>query len=182
MRSLMIALLVAAIAGCSTISVTADYDPEEDFSVYHTYTWIPRNPQATGNPRLDTPMHHDRVREAVDRVLAQKGFRKVGDDPDFWITFHQAVEQKLDVRTMNSGYHSGYYGGGRGWTMSVPETRVTEYAQGTFVIDIADAREKELVWRGIATGRLSKTPPGPAEQREQFFQVATEILVDFPPR
>ena len=46
---------------------------------------------------------------------------------------------------MNSGYHSGYYGG-RGWTMSVPETRVTEYEQGTFVIDIADAREKELVW------------------------------------
>ncbi len=122
-------------------------------------------------------MYHQRVQGAVDSVLAQKGFRKVSSDPDFWITFYQSVEQKLDIRTMNN-----YYAGGRGWTMSVPETRVTEYEQGTIVLDIADAREKELVWRGVGKGRVSKNPPGPAEQRERFFQAASEILADFPPR
>ena len=66
--------------------------------------------------------------------------------------------------------------------MSVPETRVAEYEQGTIVIDIADAREKELVWRGVAKGRISKTSPGPAEQRELFFQSARETLAEFPPR
>ena len=46
----------------------------------------------------------------------------------------------------------------------------------------ADARDKELVWRGVGKGRVSKNPPGPAEQRERFFQAASEILADFPPR
>ena len=177
MRQLLIALLAVTFSSCSSISVTADYDPNENFSVFRTYTWLPNPPPATGNPRLDTPMYHQRVQDAVDSVLTQKGFRKVSRDPDFWITFYQSVEQKLDVHTMNSHYTGRY-----GWRMSVPETRVTEYEQGTIVIDIADAKQKALVWRGVGKGRVRKNPPGPEQQRADFLQAASQILADFPPR
>ena len=132
-------------------------------------------PGATGAAVVeDEPVLDERIEELELRIEELEAERAAPAAPASGPSWARNVR-------LGGNSNAGYYGG-RGWTMSVPETRVTEYEQGTFVIDIADAREKELVWRGIARGRVSKTPPGPAEQREQFFQVASEILVEFPPR
>ena len=176
MRRVVPLLAILLVTACGTVRVSVDYDPEEDFSVYRTYAWLPGSPEATGHPRLDTPMVHQRVREAVDGVLRGKGFTKVAEEPDFWVTYHMSVQGKVDVRTTDRFYPTRY-----GWTVSIPETTVDEYEEGTVVIDIADAREKELVWRGIGRGRMRRQAPDPEEQRATALQVANEILADFPP-
>ena len=170
-------LAAALLLACSTVKVTVDYDPEEDFTTYRTYAWLPGTPEASGDPRLDTPMVHKRVHEGIDRTLGNKGFEKADGDPDFWVAYHLSVERKIDVYTTNRLY------GGYGWTVSVPETRVNEYDEGSLIIDVSDAREKELVWRGIGAGRLRRTPEqDPERQQQDIYQVVDEVLASFPPK
>jgi len=158
------------------VSVTVDYDPEEDFSTYKTFGWLPERPPPTGDPRLDSPLIDSRVRRAVDSTLTARGFRKILDGtPDFWVTYHTGVEQKLDVYTMNRGYVNRW-----GYTVSVPETRVSQYDEGTLVLDIADARERELVWRGVAQGRL-RSQPTPDQTTAAVNEAVAELLKQFPP-
>jgi hypothetical protein len=57
-----------------------------------------------------------------------------------------------------------------------PRTRLP----GTLVIDILDARSRELIWRGSAEGAVLG-PGGEAASQEELDDVAAKILKEFPP-
>lgn len=171
-------ILLAALA-CSTLSVSVDYDPDQNFSGYHTYAWLPDTPEATGHPRLDSPMVQERVRKGIDRALAAKGFTLTAEKPDFYVTYQLAVDRKLDVRTIDQGFYGRY-----GYRVSMPETTVSQYDEGSLIIDVADARAKKVVWRGVGSKRLRSTSgtQDPAELQQRVFQVVDEVLAGFPPK
>ena len=91
----------------------------------------PRNDALCGLRRdHDTwrPLVDKRIRDAVDRELVAKGYRRVQDrSPDFYVAFYLSVEDKMDVYTVNRGYYD-YWGYG----VSIPETRVRQYEEGTW--------------------------------------------------
>jgi hypothetical protein len=58
---------------------------------------------------------------------------------------------------------------------------VSYYEEGTLVIDIIDWQEKELSFRGTATGTLSKSEKTPEEAQLDADEVVTNILSKFPP-
>lgn len=187
-RPILLALVaVAVLCACSTVRVRQDYDPNEDFSRLRRYAWYPAQPRPTGDLRLDNPLLHGRIQSAVDRWLAARGYRLIETpDPDFYVNFHLSMQSKLDVRTIDHGYYAGGpYGGrwggvgwaGPGWT----ETYAVQYDEGTLAIDVIDARQRKLVWRGFGTGRLREQPK-PEEARERVDRAVAEILEQFPPR
>lgn len=175
-RLVPIVLLLLVLA-CSSLRVNVDYDPNEDFSAYRTFTWFPREQRQQGDYRADNPLLDARIRSAVERELAARGHRKVEDrNPDFYVAFFLSVEDKLDVYTVNRGYYD-YWGYGVG----IPETRVSQYEEGTLVLDIVDARDKELTWRGVGKGRLRRNPT-PEQITEDVDAAVKEILARFPPK
>ena len=174
LRLAAVVLLLLAL-GCSSLRVNVDYDPNEDFSAYRTFTWFPREQRAQGDYRADSPLVDARIRKAVERELAARGYRKVEDrNPDFFVAFFLSVEDKIDVYTVNRGYYD-YWGYG----VMLPETRVSQYEEGTLVIDIADARKKQLTWRGIGQGRLRRNPT-PEQVTQDVDAAVKEILARFP--
>jgi len=167
--------LLLVTAACAPVSVSVDFDPEEDFTQFQTFSWVPMRQQKTGDYRLDSPLLDKRIREAVEMQLMARGYTQVEDRlPDFYVAYHLAVEDKLDVYTVNR-YYGDFY-----WTYSIPETRVHQYEQGTLVIDIADARENELVWRGIGVG-VVRQHSTPEQSTEDVNAAVGEILKRFPP-
>jgi hypothetical protein len=185
-RSVPILLLAALGIACSSVRTSHDFDPGTDFSAWRSYAWYASESPRTGDPRLDNPLLHDRIVAAVDRTLAARGYALVQDrTPDFYVNHHLSTEQRLDVRTMNTGYAGGPYGGrwggagwgGVGWT----ETRVEQYEEGTLVIDFVDASARRLVWRGSGTRRLSRNPQ-PDRVTERVNEAVDEILAQFPPK
>ena len=175
LRSAHVLVLLLALA-CSSLRVNVDFDPNEDFSAYRTFTWFPREQRVQGDYRVDNPLLDARIRSAVERELAARGYRKVTDrNPDFYVAFYLSVEDKMDVYTVNRGYYD-YWGYG----VMIPETRVRQYEEGTLVIDIADAREKQLTWRGIGKGRLRRNPT-PEQTTKDVDAAVAEILARFPP-
>jgi hypothetical protein len=163
---------------CATVHVSADYDPGTDFAAYRSYAWLPHSPEATGHPRLDSPMVQDRVRRGIDRSLGEKGYGIGGDEADFFVTYHLAVDRRLDVRTMDRTLYGRY-----GYRMSIPETTVDEYDEGSLVIDVVDARSRRVVWRGIGRGRLrgASGTQDPVQLEQRAYEVVHEVLAEFPP-
>jgi hypothetical protein len=51
-----------------------------------------------------------------------------------------------------------------------------EYEVGTLVLDFVDAKKKELVWRGTASGVID-----PGKTAEQIDGIIAKLLDNFPP-
>lgn len=173
---------LSALLGCATLQVTVDYDPETDFSTFHTYSWLTtpdtHTPSpASGDPTMNSPLVDQRIRNAVDAALQQRGFRLLtGGEPDFFIAAYVTVKSK--ARVQSSGYHYGYYG--PGYWGAGPYTYVDNYEEGSLILDFVSTKSKQLAWRGVARDRLRHNPS--AEELDQGVIDAVQgILARFPP-
>ena len=69
-------------------------------------------------------------------------------------------------------YWSGYYGSGWGSTT----TTVREYTRGTLVVDVWDAKEKNLVWRGSVS---SIVPEKPAKLEAKIYKALAKMVKEW---
>ena len=173
--SLLVALLVA---GCAPISVNVEYDTQVDFSGYRSWSWLPE-PEATGDPRADSPLLHQRIRRAIEAQLESQGYA-VAADPQIRVGYHLSIEENLNVRTVNSPYGYRYSDGRSTEIRREPRTYVTTYERGALVIDIIDTHRDALVWRGVGERRLRREPTT-EQMTKSVRQAVAEILASFPP-
>jgi hypothetical protein len=94
-----------------------------------------------------------RITAAVEKELQAKGLTKVDANPDVWVVYSNSIHDQKEV--IGTGYG---FGPAWGWGYWGPgnvtyNTYVTK--QGTLVVEIADAKDKELLWRGSATDTIS---------------------------
>ena len=170
-------LVLFALAACSSVEVKQDWDPNARFESLHTWAWQSSTPALTGNARLDDPLVHARIQSALESALAAKGYTKTASKPDFLVAYHIAIQQRLDARTIYTGYgpYRGWYGVGG------TQTVVDEYDLGTLLVDFIDPNSNSVTWRGTAQSRLQelKTP----EERPARIQDAVDRLLEqFPPK
>jgi hypothetical protein len=150
--------------------VSVDYDKKYDFSKLKTYSV-----QFATKPA--NPLAEKRIVAEVEEALTARGWTKAAPaSADAVVMLHAASEDKKSLSTFYSG-GMGYgwrYGGG----MGTAQTSVHEYRVGTLVVDIFDAKSKELLFRGTATDELSDKP----EKNEKKVEKATaKMFKDFPP-
>ena len=169
--SLTFLMLIAGIllVGCSTISVNQDYDPGYDFSKLKTFGFIPISPEA-GIDQINA----NRFGDAIKNEMTAKGYT-VSEKADFGVAILFGKETKTNITTYGYGY--GPYWGRYGGTTNVD---VSQYDEGTLIIDIIDLNKKELVWRGTGTGAIN--PNATVEERTANINNAVaQILAQFPP-
>jgi hypothetical protein len=175
---LCLGLLLAFLA-CSGVRVTTDYDTSADFSKLHSYAWLDERSGVQGDRPDVTSLLDRRVRGAVDRELQHRGLSPVDRaQADALVTYHLGVESKLDVNTINTGYGygRGVYRGG-----IATHTTVTEYQEGTLLIDVIEPKSKQLIWRGSGQSRLRQSS-SPEERERRVDEAVGEILKSFPPK
>jgi hypothetical protein len=169
---------ILALPGCATMDISTDWDPAVDFTTLRTYAW--GKSAEPDDPRGNDSLIEGRVRTAVDRELAARGYAlEQGGSVDFVVSYFAAVESKLDVRVLNDyyGYRPGWgsydYGAGS-------RTYVREYDQGTLVLDIANPDTSKLYWRGTAQTEVTDAAT-PAESEAIINEAVTKMLERFPP-
>ena len=62
--------------------------------------------------------------------------------------------------------------------MGSSSTTVSEFTVGTLVVDIFDAKSKELLFRGTATDELSDKPD---KNAKKLAKASDKMFKDFPP-
>ena len=174
-------LLLLGPSSCSTVSrvgVTNDFDHAVNFRAYKTWSWYPQQPTDTeGGPAKGYESFLDkRMRAAVTAEMTKKGLTEVDKAPDIYVAYSARVEDKQQVSPYYNGlgypygYGYGYYG--RNYSP------VTQYKAGTVVIDIIDARRKELAWRGTGQAQVNRNTIDELETT----RIVGGILGTYPPQ
>ncbi len=166
--NLLAILAVGAVAsGCATDNIRSDYDPTADFSHYKTYNFFDdAGPEETSYQSFFSQY----MMVAIAREMELRGYEK-SNDPDLLVNFNAILREKTDVRTTPAPMYGGYYGYRGGFYDPwmgygyAQETHVSQYTEGTFNIDLVDARKKKLVWEAVGTGRISQKMLEELEER-----------------
>jgi hypothetical protein len=114
----------------------------------------------------------------MEAGLVRRGYVVADSAPDFEIAFYASARDKLDVTYWDYGYVSrpGWW---RGWGPRWSGPTLTEYTEGSIVIDVIDARSRELLWRGHGVSVVSEEPQ---EYLKALRQTVRAILDRFPRR
>lgn len=179
MKHLFPALAAAAVlAGCTSVSVTRDFDDSADFSALHSYAWKYAEQPKAGNSRIDNDLVDQRVREAVDAVLASRGYVKAeGGDADFQVAYFIEYKQRIGGSSVSFGIGTGSMGryGGVGYN-----TGISDYDEGYLTIDIIDPAREKTIWRGVGK-RATYESSNPSKVTKIINKAVTRILAKFPP-
>ena len=179
MRTLTAALAVLIAAPVLLAQKTSyDYEKTADFAAFKTYQF--KDGTKVGQPLID-----ERIVAAIDTELAAKGLTKSESNPDVFVVYHVAFDKQKDISTFSSGYGGGYgpygWGWGGGWAGGTSTTQVRDILIGTLVIDLADAKQNQLAWRGMATKEVS--PQANPEKRDKNINNAVKkIFKNYPPK
>jgi hypothetical protein len=145
---------------------------------------MPNVGQDADNTRGNNAITRGRIQTAVANVLIDRGYNLNMDDPDFFVVYHLAIEEKMDLEVINNYYgypYAGSYASTWGPTIYGQEVQQREWDQGTLLLDILDGESKQLVWRGSAQAEVyPQTDPN--ERQKRINSAVKKVLDEFPPR
>jgi uncharacterized protein DUF4136 len=179
-KKLVIALVAIVVAPALLLAqkVSYDYNKGANFASYKTY-------QQKDGTKVGQQLIDDRIVAAIDTELTAKGLTKATADPDVVVVYHVAFDKEKDISTFSSGYGGGYgpygYGWGGGWAGGTTTTQVRDITIGTLVIDMADAKKKEIAWRGMGVKEVN-TQAKPEKRDKSISEAVKKIFKNYPPK
>jgi hypothetical protein len=163
-----VALAVAGGAWAQDVKI--DYDKAANFGAIKTFSI--KLGTSWGNP-----IGEKRVMDEFTQALTEKGWKLApAGEADAEVVVHGASQVKRDLNTFYSGT-GGYRYRGFGGT-GTATTTVNEYTVGTLVVDIFGAKDKNLMWRGIAQDELSDKTE---KNIKKLAKASDKMFKDFPP-
>jgi uncharacterized protein DUF4136 len=165
-RTLLFVTL-AVVTAAFAQKIKTGYDKSADFSGYKTYAWTQQQPSPI-QPLVATIIVGD-----IDHELAAKGLRKVEKDPDVLVAYYAGGSAQSAFMQNDPGYLST--GGipppnATMWTGSLPASALPQVVKGILVIDLVDARKKQLVWRSSAEAKLDY------EKRSKIYDTVNKVI------
>ena len=178
--SSLLVVVLAVLAGCSSMKATSSYSTNEDFSTFRTWNWLPA-PPSTPVPTDSTitdPKVLARIADAIENQLVAQGYHRTDHDPDFFVKFHAAFKTNLTQTMVDDRYDNSSYAG---YTQDFQYDYTHVYHQGSLIIDVLDAQSVKIVWRGYASAEIN--PDDPLQKRQKRVKEAVaKILKAFPPK
>jgi hypothetical protein len=149
--------LLFAMVGCAV----SDVDRKVDFRRYKTFAWE-KSVDKTENPIYNSDLINKNIKTTIEVEFAKRGIAFDPKDPDLVVSYKSYTEKKEAVSAgtaygpypffprMFYSYHYGWmfpYG-----VYNNPD-RYT-FTEGTLIVDIADGKTKEMIWRGTVSGNV----------------------------
>ncbi|WP_024461360.1 DUF4136 domain-containing protein [Marinimicrobium sp. LS-A18] len=166
-------ILLAAVTACAGPKVSQDYNEDTEFDPgWGRYEWRGGTSQIDG-------VSHSRLQRITEQAMVQRGYRLDPDNPQFYVsvsgTTRAAVGGGKSVG-ISIGLPVGNSGSiGLGGSKSLEDRK----QEGVIIVDITDAENNELVWRGSAEGIALRDFELAREQ--QLRKVIDRLLAQFPP-
>jgi hypothetical protein len=155
----LVALTACALnCGCTPggpITITTAYGSGMKFNgLGSKYSWAPE----TGERQGGSPGFQNLVHEIVERNLAAKDFQLNPTAPDFWIDYRVAKREKTDASVVASG-------------LTVEE--------GSLVLEVISASNREYIWWGIAKAQISDSDT-PDLRKQRLEAAVKQLMTKFP--
>jgi Domain of unknown function (DUF4136) len=168
-----VALMSVAGGAAFAQDVKVDFDKDANFAALKTFS-------AKIGTSWNNPISEKRVLAEIEQTLVEKGWAKAdAATADAVVVLHGATEKQKSLNTFYSGGYGGYGWRGMGMGgMGTATTTTSEYLVGTLVVDIFDAKTKQLLYRGIAQDELSDKPE---KNQKKLAKASDKLFKDFPP-
>lgn len=159
-RAMLVPAAIAALASTAWAQdVQSDWDRSYDFSKLHRYSFAVQN-RRPDDPLAVNPLNERRVRSALDSQLTARGFvRDTTGQADFLVAYAAAMNRGVNIDDYGPRWRNQRF-------------QVNTVTEGTLVVDLRDARSKDLIWRGLATGEIRP------EEAEKKIPRAVDKLID----
>ncbi|MDY7219506.1 DUF4136 domain-containing protein [Denitrificimonas sp. JX-1] len=174
---LLISLLT--LTACQTQSlVELDYQPGLSYHSFHTWQWTEPAIQFIPNSaQHKSDLDAQRLRTAIQAQLTQQGLKQ-SEKGQLLVQAWLMTENKLQRTQVQ---HNDYWGDL--WTPSIrTETYDTTYSSQTLQIDLIDASNQKLIWRGSNSWVLPQQRTSPTVRNARLHQQVQNILQNFPPQ
>lgn len=148
-------------------NIAIDYDHTAKLDQVKTYSWSSVH---TANSIWDA-----RVKDAIDRELAAKGWTPVPTGGDVSLV---AVE-KTSIQQQYETFYDGFGGWRRFGGFEDSTTTVDNYKVGTLIVCIFEGNSKQLIWKGTSSGDLSGNPEKDTKKLTKDVQ---QMFKRFPPK
>ena len=184
MKSGFLAVLaVIILQSCSSVNITSDWDREANFNDYKTFNILSRD---EANAAIINDFDWKRIKDAIIDEMTARGYKHQPDNGDLDVGIHIILEDKSDMRAYTD-YYGGYGYGGYGWGygygpyggMGGATTTVSQYdyTQGTLILDVFDAKQKLLLYQGIAVGTVKE---GNTDREKRIHKVIGQVYAPYP--
>ncbi len=156
------AALVLALTACASVDVRTVTNPGANLTALHTFAVMPQPDQRLPAAQSNDPMLVNSISNRALRADLVKAFENRGyalsDKPDFTVAYYASTKEG-----------PGFYDRG--------SPAVTEYTQGTVIVDVVDPNTRELLWRGQGVAAVSDDE---AKYEQDLWKTVTAILEKFP--
>lgn len=174
-------LLLLSLAGCATPR-TVDYDRAmlPNMQAYQSFQLENRDVRASYQNLQLTEITDRRISRSITNQLTTQGFTQTDTNPDCIVTYFTTSRTRTKVNNIGvaGGYGYGYgYSPYNAWS-GYSHIDIDQYEEGTLIIDIIDAKTKQMVWRGADSKRLQHRAP----TEKEINQIVERILREFPPQ
>ncbi len=171
-----------ALVGCATgPTIRSNVDQSVDFTRFRTFDFL--QPLSTDREGYQSFVSRD-LMIAAEREMTALGFQRTSTNPDLLVNFSANLEQRLRVTQTPTARGGGAWGSHRrGASYGVwggYRTDVRQDTMGTLGVDVIDAARRQLVWEGVAVGRITRSTAeniGPA-----LDSAVRDIFQQFPAR
>jgi Domain of unknown function (DUF4136) len=176
-RALAGIALVVAAGACSRFAVRTAADPDVDFARLTTFAWLPRELAPPRDQWLQDPAIERLVVSGVEAGFRDAGYRPAHDGaPDLWVTYRLLTDWRA-----GRGVPPTYDGYDLGWWLESYTADTVDYERGSLIIDVIEADDMGLVWRGSASAQL--LPQASFERKwKRATKAVEQIMKDFPAR
>ncbi|MCA1798860.1 MAG: DUF4136 domain-containing protein [Xanthomonadaceae bacterium] len=182
LRSGLLLLAVGALAACAVQRVATDYDSAVPFHQLESFAWLEPAFDEVQDPVLDSALLGRKIQRAAMNELVGRGYIAVHSDadPDFFITYHTTSRERIRDSggiSLGIGIGGGYRRSRHSIFVGDHFGRVESYQEGTLILDVINARTRDLIWRGWMRGSMH-----PSRYTDEAVDTAVrEILAEFPP-
>lgn len=169
-----------ALTGCASgPTIRSNADPGVDFARFQTFNFM--QPLSTDREGYQSFISRN-LMVAAERELTALGLRRTDANPDLLVNFSANLDQRLRVTQTPQSSMGAFGSHRRGFYSTWPSYRtdVTQYTQGTLVVDVIDAARMQLVWEGVASQRITQSRA--ADIGPTIDTAMQEIFARFPTR
>jgi hypothetical protein len=171
-RPIVLLALAWAILPAGAEKVHVDFDHGRHFSRYNTYSWLEPTGEQTPDTLFPNQLMRERIAGFIEEVLAAKGLRPVASGGDLLVSYQVNVTELPMYTTFGDGW-------GWGWGDGISTTTTEMTYEGTLVVDMLDAHQKQLVFQGVSTMMISSKP---AHNTKKLGKAVNEIFEKYPPQ
>lgn len=193
MKTLLYVSVFLLLVSCNPWKYVAEYDKNVDFNTYKTFGLLNWDPH---NDKIVSPQSKEYILMAIKNELEARGYVYQENDADLQVSVFAIVQEETNYAAYSDHYaaYSGYGylavgvaagsgGAGVGVVGSslgpmYPYTVYSnDYEVGTLVIDLLDHSKKQIVWQGVASGRLGREAASEDEVNRKMSLLFKEMPV-----